>query len=267
MKLTKIMFTVCLLFHASVLFSQESVVVTGKVYDDMGPLLMANVLEIDINDRIVSQAVTDINGEFSLSVKNKNNRIKISYVGCKTLISEIGEQKVFSLKMESDNKLSEVVITAKKMHTSGGLTIPEREVSSAVQTIEAKEFEGLAISSIDEALQGRIAGLDIVYNSGDLGAGTSMRLRGVSSISSSSEPLIVVDGEVWNSKEDYDVSNATSEQFADLLAINPEDIESITVLKDAASTAIWGSQGANGVIMIKTSEEKEARKNCRIPTE
>ncbi len=252
MKLTKIMFTVCLLFHASVLLSQESVVVTGKVYDDMGPLLMANVLEIDINDRIVSQAVTDINGEFSLSVKNKKNRIKISYVGCKILISEIGEQKVFSLKMESDNTLAEAVVTAKKMHTSGGLTIPEREVSSAVQTIEAKEFEGLAISSIDEALQGRIAGLDIVYNSGDLGAGTSMRLRGVSSISSSSEPLIVVDGEVWNSKEDYDVSNATSEQFADLLAINPEDIESITVLKDAASTAIWGSQGANGVIMIKT---------------
>ena len=119
------------------------------------------------------------------------------------------------------------------METSG-LAIPEREVSFASQTINAKEFEGLGLTSVDEALQGRIAGLDIVMNSGNLGAGTTMRLRGASTISTltSSEPLIVVNGDVWNvDQSNFDVQNANDEQFAQLLNINPEDIESISVLK------------------------------------
>ena len=91
-----------------------------------------------------------------------------------------------------------------------------------------KEFEGLGLTSVDEALQGRIAGLDIVMNSGNLGAGTTMRLRGASTISTltSSEPLIVVNGDVWNvDQSDFDVQNANDEQFAQLLNMNPEDIE------------------------------------------
>ena len=97
-----------------------------------------------------------------------------------------------------------------------------------------KEFEGLAITTVDEALQGRIAGLDIVANSGNLGSGTSMRLRGVSSINGSSEPLIVVDGNVWETgnTDNFDFSSANDEKFAELLNVNPEDIESIAVLKD-----------------------------------
>ena len=101
----------------------------------------------------------------------------------------------------------------------------------------------MGLTSVDEALQGRIAGLDIVMNSGNLGAGTTMRLRGASTISTltSSEPLIVVNGDVWNvDQSNFDVQNANDEQFAQLLNINPEDIESISVLKDAAATAIWG---------------------------
>jgi TonB-dependent SusC/RagA subfamily outer membrane receptor len=116
------------------------------------------------------------------------------------------------------------------------------------------EFEGLNFTSVDEALQGRIAGLDIVMNSGNLGSGTTMRLRGVSSINGNAEPLIVVDGNVFEStgNDDFDYTSADEEKFAELLCVNPDDIESIDVLKDAAATAVWGSQGANGVIMIKT---------------
>lgn len=94
-----------------------------------------------------------------------------------------------------------------------------------------------------------ISGLDIVANSGNLGSGTSMRLRGASTISTvcSTEPLIVVNGDVWNvDQTDFDVNTANDEKFAQLLNINPEDIQKISVLKDAAATAIWGSQGANG---------------------
>ena len=142
----------------------------------------------------------------------------------------------------------------KRVMQSSGLAIPEREVSVAHQTIDAKEFEGLSLTSIDEALQGRVAGLDIVFNSGDLGAGTTMRLRGVSSINGNTQPLVVVDGNVFESDylSGFDFASATEEQYSELLNVNPDDIASITVLKDAAGTAIYGSQGANGVIEIKT---------------
>ena len=133
------------------------------------------------------------------------------------------------------------------------------EISTAQQTINANEFQGLGITTIDEALQGRIAGLDIVANSGNLGAGTSMHLRGVSSVNMSSDPLIVVDGNVWQTDQNLDLSSANDEKFAELLNINPDDIESISVLKDAAATAIWGSQGANGVIEIKTKRGARGR--------
>ena len=146
-----------------------------------------------------------------------------------------------------------MTVIAKKRAQGSGLSIPMDEISTARQSIDMSEFEGLALTTVDEALQGRIAGLDIVANSGNLGSGTSMRLRGVSSINGSSEPLIVVDGNVWETNTtDFDFSSANEEKFAQLLNVNPDDIESISVLKDAAATAIWGSQGSNGVIEIKT---------------
>ena len=119
-----------------------------------------------------------------------------------------------------------------------------------------KEFEGLGITSVDEALQGRIAGLDIIGNSGDLGSGSTMRLRGASSLSSltDSNPLIVVDGNIREvNLSDFDLAGANNEKFAELLNINPEDIASITVLKDAAATAVYGSQGGNGVSELTTT--------------
>lgn len=148
---------------------------------------------------------------------------------------------------------------AKQRSVGSGLAIPMDEISTAQQTINANEFQGLGITTIDEALQGRIAGLDIVANSGNLGAGTSMHLRGVSSVNMSSDPLIVVDGNVWQTDQNLDLSSANDEKFAELLNINPDDIESISVLKDAAATAIWGSQGANGVIEIKTKRGARGR--------
>ncbi len=144
-------------------------------------------------------------------------------------------------------------MTSRRRAQGSGLSIPMDEVSSSRQTINMSEFDGLSMTTVDEALQGRIAGLDIVANSGNLGSGSSMRLRGVSTINSSAEPLIVVDGNVWETNtNDFDFQSANDEKFAELLNVNPDDIESISVLKDAAATAIWGSQGANGVIEIKT---------------
>ena len=236
--------------------------VSGTVSDDIEPLMMVNVVEVDAAGRIVAHTVTDINGNFSFRIVNPKNRIKVSYVGYKTELVPIKGTR-YNIKLKSNLQLKEVVVQQKKVIKSSGLAIPERELSVAHQSIDAKEFEGLGLTSIDEALQGRIAGLDIVFNSGDLGAGTTMRLRGVSSINGNSNPLIVVDGNVFEGdyQSGFDFATATEEQYSELLNINPDDIETITVLKDAAGTAIWGSQGANGVIEIKTKRGKRGKTN------
>ena len=230
------------------------VIITGNVADAIEPLMMVNVVEVDEAGRFVEATTTDMNGDFSMRVKNTNDKLQISYIGYETQLLPIGERRVFNVVMKDENQIQEVVIQAVKKKSTGGLEIPEREMSMAAQSLKMSEFEGLNFTSVDEALQGQIAGLDIVMNSGNLGSGTTMRLRGVSSINGNAEPLIVVDGNVFETtgNDDFDYANANEEKFAELLCVNPDDIESIDVLKDAAATAIWGSQGANGVISIKT---------------
>jgi TonB-linked SusC/RagA family outer membrane protein len=237
-------------------------IISGTVSDAFGPVTMANVVEIDAANRIVASTVTDINGNFSFKLKNPKNKLRVSFVGHKTVTLPLNRFK-YSITMQDATQIREVTVTSRKRAEGSGLAIPVDEISTARQSIDMSEFEGLALTTVDEALQGRIAGLDIVANSGNLGAGTSMRLRGVSNINGSAEPLIVVDGNVWSSgTEDFDFSSANEEKFAQLLNVNPEDIENISVLKDAAATAIWGSQGANGVIEIKT--KRGARGKTRV---
>jgi TonB-dependent SusC/RagA subfamily outer membrane receptor len=152
-------------------------------------------------------------------------------------------------------KLGVVKITAARKVRNNGLSIPEREVSVATQTLDMDEMKGLSFESADQALQGQIAGLDIVANSGNLGSGMSMRLRGVTTISGNQEPLIVVDGHILENytKTNVDLQDMdNTEQFANLLNVNVEDIKSIEVKKDAGACAIWGAKGSNGVIEITT---------------
>ncbi len=241
----------------------QGIRISGTVSDDMGPVMMANVVERDANNRIVSAAQTDFNGNFSMAVKNPKNRLVVSYVGCRTWTKVIGAQTSFKIKLSSDSQaLKEVTVTAKRV-SQGGLNIPKRELSIAQQTMDMEKVEGIAFTSADEALQGQIAGLDIVSNSGNLGAGTTMRLRGVTTINGNAEPLIVVDDKIFDNPDaTFDFSNATDESYASLLSVNVEDIASITVLKDAAATAIWGANGANGVIQITT--KRGARGKPRV---
>jgi TonB-linked SusC/RagA family outer membrane protein len=238
-------------------------VISGTVEDAMGPIMMANVVERDANNRIVNATQTDMMGNFSMEIKNPKNKLVFSYVGSKTKIVTIGNQTVFKIKLEDEGTaLSEVVVKGRRT-TSGGLNIDKREVSVSSQTMNMDKIEGMAFTSADEALQGEIAGLDIVANSGNLGAGTSMRLRGVSTLSGSAEPLIVVDDKIFEyNTGDIDLESADEEAFSSLLAVSVDDIAEITVLKDAAATAIWGSQGANGVIQIKT--KRGARGKPRV---
>ena len=264
MKVIGLSFVICQMPFSYAVAQKAGDIISGTVTDAFGPVMMANVVEIDAANRIVASAVTDMSGNFSFKLKNPKDKLRVTYVGYKTVVLPFNKTK-FDVKMQDATQIKEVTVTAKKRAQGSGLAIPQKEISTARQSIDMKEFEGLSITTVDEALQGRIAGLDIVANSGNLGSGTTMRLRGVSSLTGSGQPLIVVDGNVWESGTDtqnFDFQSANDEKFAELLKVNPEDIESISVLKDAAATAIWGSQGANGVIEIKT--KRGVRGNTRV---
>ena len=254
MRILKAIMMTLALFATVTVGAQTITSVHGTLSDDMGPLMGATVCEIDGTGRIINSAITDLNGNFTMKVKNQKDNIRFSYVGLKTVTQPINKT-TYNLKLQSATQIKEVVVKSKKRAQGNGLPIPEREISYASQSISMKEFEGLGITSVDEALQGRIAGLDIISNSGDLGSGSTMRLRGAGSLSTLTDanPLIVVDGNIREVNLDgFDMAGANNEKFAELLNINPEDIASINVLKDAAACAIYGSQGGNGVIELTT---------------
>ncbi len=209
-----------------------------------------------------------MDGEFFLTVKNAQNKLVFSYIGYTRITEEIGKNTNFKIAMEESNanSLKEVEVKGKITTNTGTMPIPTREISTAMQKIDAKEFEGIQVGSVDEALQGRVAGLDIVGNSGAPGTGMSMRIRGTSSIMGNAQPLIVVNGvplEI-NMSSDFDFASAKEEQYANLLNVNTDDILDVVVLKDAASTAIWGSRGANGVLQITTKKGSKGKSKLEV---
>ncbi len=254
-----------ILFVITQMVMAQGVVISGTVEDAMGPVMFANVTERDANDRIINATQTDMMGNFSMEVKNTKNMLVVSYVGSKTWKKKIGNETTFAIKLEDEKTtLNEVTVRGRRAN-AGGLNIQKKEISVSQQTFNLSEVEGMAFTSADEALQGEIAGLDIVSNSGNLGSGTTMRLRGVSSLSGNSNPLIVVDDKIFDYNEgDIDFENADTEAFSSLLAVNVDDIEKINVLKDAAATAIWGSRGANGVIEITTKRGKRGKPRVNL---
>ncbi|MDP4277470.1 MAG: SusC/RagA family TonB-linked outer membrane protein [Bacteroidota bacterium] len=242
-----------------VMAQNASVIVQGTVTSKSNgeTLIGVTVTEYDAVNRVVNATATDVNGHYVIKIKNTNDKLVFTYLGYSKVTHTIGTVRTINTVLEeSQHTLKEVAVVGKKTYSEGGFNIPKREIATAVQTINSKDFEGLQVGSIDEALQGRVAGLDIVSNSGDPGSGSAMRIRGTSSINANTQPLIVLNGVPYNVEVDqnFDFANSNEEQYANMLSINPDDILEITVLKDAASTAIWGSKGANGVLMITTKK-------------
>ncbi|QDH78959.1 SusC/RagA family TonB-linked outer membrane protein [Echinicola soli] len=238
-------------------------IVKGQVLDkdDRMPIIGATVVEIDSDERTLAGVATDVNGNFSLRVRSKQNRIRISFIGYKTVTLPINGQSEINVNLEfavSDLDVAEV--TAEKMIDQGMFQIDERDLTSSSTRVDAELLEEMSALSIDQALQGRMAGVDIVSNSGDPGAGMSIRIRGTTSINGSSEPLIVVDGIPFQTNtSSFDFANANEQEYAQLLNVAPADIESITVLRDAAATALWGSRGSNGVLVITTKRGSKGK--------
>lgn len=239
-------------------YAQEKVIVRGKVLDakDRLPVIGASVFETDKDGRTISGTQTDIDGNYALRMTDPKNRISVSYIGYKTFRELVNGRTVVNVLLSyNQTDLAQVVVTAKKAVNNGtGLDIEKRNSTTATVTIEAKELAELTSQSIDQALQGRMSGVDIGTTSGDPGAGMSIRIRGTASINGSSNPLIVLDGLPFDTEipSDFNFGTADENGYAQLLNIAPTDIQDITVLKDAASTAVWGSRAANGVLIINT---------------
>lgn len=241
------------------LLAQERTLIRGTVHDGENfPLTQTAVIERDKDNRILSSAVADIDGNFSINMFSPNNPLSFRYVGYKEKTIVPGKNRVLKIIMEeSTTEFEEVVVTAKAPTNLGGLIISDRDKSMAISRISTDDIQGVHAASIDDALQGRLSGVDIVGSTGNPGGGMSIRIRGLSSINGDNNPLIVVDGipvesSVGANASGFDFSTATEEEFSQMLNIPPSDIQDIVVLKDAAAAAIYGSRGANGVLLITT---------------
>ena len=189
--------------------------------------------------------VTDKNGNYRIAVPDQNATLIFSYVGYATQVIPVGGRVVINVVLVSDQRnLDAVVVT-------GYGTQRKSDLTGSVASIGAKEINEIPVTSLEKSIQGRIAGVQVQQSSGQPGAGISMRIRGVSSIAGGNEPLYVIDG---LPQFNDDVRGANG-----LATINPSDIQSIEVLKDASATAIYGSRGANGVVMITTKSGKSGK--------
>ncbi|MBK7426991.1 MAG: TonB-dependent receptor [Saprospiraceae bacterium] len=194
--------------------------------------------------------ITDFDGKYTLDVPSTSSVLVFTFLGYKAQEVTVGNSRNIAISLEEDiSALNEVVVV-------GYGTQLKREVTGSISKLKSEEFEYTPVNSVEQVLQGRTAGVFVESNNGKLGAGIKMRIRGATSISGSNEPLYVVDGVIITSSLTPSAEAVASNPLADL---NFNDIESIEVLKDAAAAAIYGSRGANGVVLITTKSGKSGK--------
>jgi TonB-dependent starch-binding outer membrane protein SusC len=243
---------VLLLFITTMAWSQSRTV-TGTVTssDDGSPLPGVNIIEKGTNNG----TATDANGSYSINVSD-NATLVFSFVGYTSQEVAVGGQSAISIALQADvTALSEVVVI-------GYGEVSKRDATGAVTSVRADEFNRGVISSPEQLIQGKTAGVQITTTSGAPGAGVQLRIRGTNSIRSNNNPLFVVDGVPLSGgtqPQTPDVGYGTISDTNPLNFINPSDIESINILKDASATAIYGSRGANGVVIITTKRGKGSK--------
>ncbi len=234
--------TLCLLLLMLMLpvatFAQK-VTVKGTVSAADGPIIGATVKVKGAQGGVV----TDIDGNYSISVST-GQTLTFSYIGYDTKEVRVGSQTTIDVLLEEDNaSIGEVVVV-------GYGTMRKVDLTGAVTQVDNKAIEKSVTTSIDQVLQGRAAGVQIQANTGTPGGSSTIRIRGTNSLNATSQPIFVIDGVIIDS-DGSDNGNTNP-----LAAINPSDIVSMDILKDASATAIYGSRASNGVIMITTKRGK-----------
>lgn len=217
--------------------AQSTKKVTGTVTDENGePLIGVTVMAVG------SQAggVTDIDGNYSVTVPASTKQLQFSYVGYSKQLADIGSQAL-NVRLVSDNELKEVVVIGYGVQKKTDLT-------GAISSVGEKDFNHGVITSAEQLVNGKISGVQITNGGGSPTAGATIRIRGGASLNASNDPLIVIDG------VPMEIGQSITGSGNPLSLINPNDIETMTVLKDASSTAIYGSRASNGVIIITTKK-------------
>ncbi|RAJ08555.1 TonB-linked SusC/RagA family outer membrane protein [Chitinophaga skermanii] len=244
----------CLHLHA---FAQSKAI-TGSVHDDKGNALPGATVQV--KDTKVA-TVTDVNGKFSLQVPNEGKILVFTFIGMQTLEQTIGQKSTFNVVLQTASRnLGDLVVIGYGQQR-------RQDVNGSVSTIKSSDIANIAQVSVDQMIQGKAAGVTVTQNSGQPGSLTSVRIRGVTSLTMNNEPLYVIDGvQVSGDGRNTStggrsvvsgpstISGGGQTALSPLAALNPNDILSIDILKDASATAIFGSRGSNGVIIITTKK-------------
>ena len=249
---SKLITCLLMLLMGTSLFAQK-IPVTGTVLDDVGPLIGASVLEKGTSNG----AVTDLDGHFSLRV-SPGATLVVSMIGYSTQEIPVGSQNDFRIVLKEDAEFLEEVVVV------GYGTMKKSDLAGASVSMKEDAIKGSIITNLDQSLQGRAAGVTAVQTSGAPGSSSSIRVRGQATVNANAEPLYVIDGVIvqggGNSGSDFGLGDALGNgkvsTISPLSTINPADIVSMEILKDASATAIYGAQGANGVVLITTKHGK-----------
>lgn len=202
--------------------------------------------------------ITDMDGQFSITLPKQQASLSFSMIGFKTVIIDAVKTKGKGLTVE----MSEDVVMLDEVVAIGYGHAKRSDVTGSVSSVHAKDIEGRIATSVDDLLRGRVAGVRIISQDGAPGAGVSIKVRGGTSINASSEPLYVIDGfPIMSKASDMTLGSMSGigSNTNPLSELNPEDIQSIDILKDASATAIYGSRGANGVVIITTKQAETGK--------
>lgn len=230
-----------LVFFSISVAQTQLIPITGAVYIDEEPVIGAHV----IIKNTEKGTVTNINGEFSIDVP-KDSTLVIRYLGYKPVEFLIQEAQHLEITLKEEALEGEEVVVV------GYGTVLKSDLTGSISSIDADDIQSTSISSMVEGLQGKAAGVIITQTSGQPGSGSTIRIRGTSSINGNNEPLYVIDGIPIISSENISVGAVQGPSLNPLASINPNDIQSVEILKDASATAIYGARGANGVILVTT---------------
>ncbi len=244
------------IMYSNVQTNQEGITISGTVRDEANnPIVGAQIIEIGANNGVI----TDVQGKFKLSIRKKGSLVRVSSMGYELFEMTVNESKgdIQIMLKENVKNLDELVVI-------GYGTMKKRDVSGSISSINSESFENTPVKNLMSAIQGRASGVQVVSSSGAPGDGMSVIVRGQSTLNSGNDPLYVIDGVPVETNSLSKLNGYESHGLNPLADINPQDIESIEILKDGSSTAIYGSRAANGVILITTKRGKEGKPQINL---
>ena len=251
-------------------FGQKKVL-TGVVSDALGTLPGANVFfQARKDQRAIAGVATNMNGEYLLSldkmVKGVEYEIVFSFIGYRTKVIQYKGQTKLDVNIDLDATLIDEVVVSAQSVLRDGMGMNTKLTSGAQDRIDLDGLKDMAVTSVEDMLQGQLANVDIVAGSGAPGSKMSIRIRGTASLTGNNEPLIVIDDIPKEVEIDdgFDFSTANEDDFGALLGLAPSDIATIDVLKDAAATSMWGAQAANGVLLVTTKRGTKGKPTFEI---